>query len=160
MTTLRKVVTLVMLIALAGNSAAASLRPFCCTEPHERQAKPAHACCEQVPSEMAAAKKTATPPRLDPPSCCASKATAGEGARSLPALVDNPCCCIKSWPATPPARHAMGFRSVAPVDHALVAGSLRLADFPPAKQCLRRGQPGLLFSTAPTVCALYCIWLN
>ncbi|HEX7447417.1 MAG TPA: hypothetical protein VF306_07720 [Pirellulales bacterium] len=63
-------------------------------------------------------------------------------------------------PATPPARNEMGFRSVAPVDQAVVAGSLRLADFPPAKQRLRRGEPGLLFATAPTVCTLYCIWLN
>ncbi|HEX5445933.1 MAG TPA: hypothetical protein VFW87_19045 [Pirellulales bacterium] len=155
MTMLRKAVTLVTIIALAGNSAAASLRPCCCTERQQPETPqpetpPPHTCCEPAP----------TKPQLERASCCSSKAVAGARLPSPPAIGEKPCCCIKSLPATPAARGAVFSRSASPVDPALVGDSLRLADFPPAKQRLRRGEPGLLFATAPHVCALYCIWLN
>ena len=147
MTMLRKTVTLLTVIAVAGNSAAGSLRPCCCTE---RQPEPAHSCCE----------KAADVPQMERAACCASTASARPAASGLPAVGQPPCCCIKSLPATPQVREAVASRSLSPVEYEWVGDGLRLADFPPAKQRILRSKPGLFFPAAPSLCALYCIWLN
>lgn len=153
MAMLRKAVALLTLIALAGNSVAASPRPCCGSL---RAAAPTRSCCATAASKPSDERAPSDERR----SCCASKTTDHRAARGGPVYGDMPCCCINSLPATPPAREAFGARFVLPVDQALVGDSLCLANFPSAKQRLRRDTPAPLFATAHHLCALYCIWLN
>jgi hypothetical protein len=153
----RRTITILTLLAVATNAVAAGFRACCCTEPEQM---PKHDCCAQEDSER---------PQVEPASCCAAKgatraATTAEDSVSeycVLALDEQPCCCIKSLPATLPApRQILGAGMLLDIQDSLVCEALVLADFPAAKDRIRRCQPGMLVPAAPPPSILYGVWLN
>jgi hypothetical protein len=148
----RKVITILTLVAVAANPAAAGLRACCCLKAAE---KPAHDCCAKADSQ---------PSHLEPASCCAAKdkdtvpAFSSDGSK--PTVGDKPCCCVKPLPATPPAQKAFGSRLLPDDQSAHFGDALVLADFPAATIRIRQHQPGLFVPSAPPLSVLYCVWLK
>lgn len=138
----RRAIAILTLLAVATNSAAASFRPCCCSE---RDEEPKHECCVKEAEA-----------KLERASYCALK----KKVARCTTISAKPCCCIKSLPATSPARGSVASRPLPPIENALIGDSLMLADFPPAKQRIWASQPGLLIPAAPPITALYCIWLE
>lgn len=149
MGTLRQAATFLAVLAVVANPAAAALKPCCCLE---RDPKPKHECCAK-----AAVERTEIPPA----SCCATKKTAPAPADcSEPSVDKQPCCCLKSLPATPAGREALQSHRHVVLQGSVLAAAVVLADFPPARDRIRRQQPGLLVPSLPPLPVLYCSWLK
>jgi len=147
MGSLRKVVTILTVLAVAANPAAASFMPCCCVG-RERPQK--RNCC----------LKRAADPAEDGASCCATKKAVGRRQEcSRPAIERQPCCCIKSLPAAPPAQQA-GPQHQLDLKDSLVTTTVMVADSPPVAERIRRLWPGLVFPISPPLSVLYCVWVE
>lgn len=144
----RTAITIVALLAVAANSAAAAFRPRCCRTERPEQSK--RACCAQAEDEPAAA---------EPASCCRAKQVAVQ-SRWAVTWGTQPCCCQKSLPAVPAVRESIAARARSEVQPAIIGEALALDGVPPARDRIRNYRPGTLVPAAPPISVLYCVWLK
>ena len=151
----RKVITIVALLAVATNSAAAGLRPRCC---RTELSEPSKQACS-APAE-------AQPAKTEVSSCHANQVVSARSEDHLTssgwalAMGMQPCCCVKSLPAVPSVRESAAVRARPDVQPALLGDTRSRTDVPPAQDRIRDFRPGRLVAVAPSISVLYCVWLK
>jgi hypothetical protein len=144
----RKLATVLTLLAVTANSAAAGLMPCCCVH-REQPQKPS--CCLKRPAD----------PEKPRASCCATKKVAGHPPECSQPIVERQSCgCVKSLPAMPPARQAARLHHQIDLNGSLVTNAVIFADFPRPADRIWQVRPGFAFPTSPPLSVLYCVWVE
>lgn len=139
MRTIKALIAVLTVFAVAADPVAASISPCCCV----KHAEPERSCCR------AAAKSAEV---ASHPACCAKKHLPVDTA------VRSGCCCVKAPPAVPASpdqtKQIIEQPSIEPASSAVDC-----LVYAPATRRFEQ-LPGSLTLTGPPLLALYCIWLK